>query len=232
MCTSFISRRGDGIIGMNFDNNGMKYNIRTDLPGQFAVWVDGGYGKCPSFGIRSGGTFANNMVVDSNGRGLYKRPSTRVTHTTKLVTDILNGTLPPETFGDYLRRMEIVNTPGWSCHNMICDPEGNVWVTEPGRGVIFSPANGCPFFVMSCFSLCDRDISRAEVQCSRYKAVTEALSGLNGIGVEEAFAVLNSARQRSGEWITELSMVYTKKENKVYYRIGEETAPICVFSFL
>ena len=51
MCTSFIYRGQDTIIGMNFDNNGMKYTIDTKNPNRFTVFVDGGRGKCPSFGV-------------------------------------------------------------------------------------------------------------------------------------------------------------------------------------
>lgn len=63
MCTSFISRTQDIIIGMNFDNNGMNYSIKTNVPNQFTVFVDGGRGKCPSFGVDSNGVFFNNLVV-------------------------------------------------------------------------------------------------------------------------------------------------------------------------
>lgn len=230
MCTSFISRKGDIIIGMNFDNNGMKYNVRTE-PGVFAVDVYGGRGKYPSFGVRSGGTFVNNLVVDSNGKGLYRRPSTKVTHTSKLAADILSGALPPEEFDAYLNRMEIVNTPDWSCHNMICDPQGNVWVTEPGRGIIASPTAEFPFFVMTNFSLWEMLHSGAVAECSRYQAVVAALAEAGAVDVEAAFAILDTARQYSGEWITALTMVYSKKADAVYYRTGETGAKIQTQTF-
>ncbi len=221
MCTSFLSRKGDIIIGMNFDNNGMKYRFRME-PGVFVVDVDGGRGRYPSFGVRAGGTFVNNLVVDSNGKGLYKRPSSKVTHTSKLAADILSGALPPEEFAPYLGRMEIVNTPGWSCHNMICDPQGNVWVTEPGRGVVFSPAAESPFFVMTNFSLWDMVHQGGQAECTRYQAVNRALSEAITVDVDAAFRALDMAAQHSGEWITELSMVYAKQSNTVYYRVGDE----------
>lgn len=124
MCISFISRKGDMIIGMNFDNNGMKYSIRTETPGVFAVYVDGGRGKCASFGVRSGGTFVNNLVVD-----------------------------------------------------------------------------------------------------------TKALSDADNIDVDTAFGILDAAKQHSGEWITELTMVYSKKADSVYYRTNEENAKIYTLAF-
>lgn len=78
MCTSFIYRGQDTIIGMNFDNNGMKFNIDTKNPEWFTVLVDGGRGKCPSFGVNSSGEFFNSLVVNSNGKGLYRRASKKV----------------------------------------------------------------------------------------------------------------------------------------------------------
>ncbi len=50
MCTSFIHRKSNTIIGMNFDNNGMDYSISTNDPDCFLVLVNGGRGKYPSFG--------------------------------------------------------------------------------------------------------------------------------------------------------------------------------------
>ena len=230
MCTSFICRNGDVIVGMNFDNNGMKTSIRTDMPGQFAVYVDGGRGKYPSFGVRSGGTFINNLIVDSNGKGLYRRPSSKVTHTSKLVADVLSGAIPPEEFGAYLDRTEVVNTPDWSCHNMLCDPQGNVWVAEPGRGVISSPADASPFFVMTNFSLWDRAHQNGSADCSRYQSVTKALSDTDIIDVDAAFRILDAARQHSGEWITELSMVYSKRTNTVYYCTRQDDRKVHAFA--
>lgn len=218
MCTSFISRgQNDTIIGMNFDNNGMKYAINTGKPELFAVYVDGGRGKHLSFGVDSSGTFINNLVVDSNGKGLYRRPSKKVTHTSKLVSDILNRELPAENLGAYLERVEVVNTPDWSCHNMICDPKANVRIVEPGRGNIFRPADSSPYFVMTNFSLWDYLYENTACNCTRYKTVSDALSRSAGIDVDAAFDILESAKQSDGEWVTALSMVYSRNARAVYY---------------
>lgn len=217
MCTSFINRGHDIIIGMNFDNNGMKYAIDLKNPRWFTVLVDGGRGKCPSFGVDSCGRFFNNLVVNSNGRGLYRRPSKKVTHTTKLITDILNGVIQPENFGEYLANIEVVNTPGWSCHNMICDSNANVWVIEPGRGNINNQADSSPFFVMTNFSLWDYLHENVECDCIRYKTVSSELANVKQLNIETAFNILDSSSQRNGEWVTALSMVYSKNSRTVYY---------------
>ena len=216
MCTSFIYRGIDTIIGMNFDNNGMKYSIDTN-PNWFTVKVDGGRGKYPSFGVDCFGRFFNNLVVNSNGKGLYKRPSKKVTHTTKLIIDILNEVICTEKLEEYLSNVEVVNVPDWSCHNMICDSNGNVWVVEPGRGNISNIADSSKFFVMTNFSLWDYLYENVECNCDRFKVVSSELEKAEKVNVETAFSILDSASQRNGEWITEFSMVYSKNLNTVYY---------------
>lgn len=220
MCTSFIYRGQDTIIGMNFDNNGMKYYIDTKNPNWFTVQVDGGRGKYPSFGVDCFGRFFNNLVVNSNGKGLYRRPSKKVTHTTKLIIDILNGVICTENLEEYLRNVEVVNTPDGSCHNMICDSNGSVWAIEPGRGNISNPANYSQFFVMTNFSLWDYLHENVECNCDRFKAVSSAFEKAEQVNVETAFSILDSASQRNGEWITTFSMVYSKNFNTVYYSLN------------
>lgn len=217
MCTSFIYRGLDTIIGMNFDNNGMKYSIDTKNPNWFTIQVDGGRGKYPSFGVDSSGRFFNNLVVNSNGKGLYRRPSKKVTHTTKLITDILNGVICVENLEEYLSTVEVVNTPDWSCHNMICDSNSNVWVIEPGRGNISNQANSSSYFVMTNFSLWDSLYKNIECNCDRFKTVSSTLEKSEKVDIEKAFSILESASQRNGQWITSFSMVYSKNLNTVYY---------------
>ncbi len=217
MCTSFIHRGQDTIIGMNFDNNGMRYTIDTKNPKWFTVLVDGGRGSYPSFGVDRLGRFFNNLVVNSNGKGLYKRASKKVTHTTKLIEDILNDVICVENLGEYLKNIEVVNTPDRSSHNMICDSSANVWVVEPGRGNIYNPAKLSQFFVMTNSPLWDNLNENIECDCIRFKTITSLLEKAKQVNVETAFSILDTVSQRNGEWITAVSMVYSKNLNTVYY---------------
>jgi hypothetical protein len=217
MCLSFIHKAKDVIVAMNFDNNGMKYSINTKDPNQFIVLVESGRGKYPSFGINGDGVFVNNLIVNSNGKGLYRRASKKVTHTSKLVTDIINGTIIADGLEGYLQSIEVVNTPDWSTHNMICDSHANVWVVEPGRGNIYSPATASSFFVMTNFSLWDYKNEDIDCECTRYLAASNALVQSDEMNVEEAFRILESAKQAEGEWTTDFSMVYSKNKHTLYY---------------
>lgn len=219
MCTSFTERRNNVLVAMNFDNNGMPFNLNIKDQKKFVVLVDGGRGRYPSFGVNNDGTFINNLMVDSNGKGLYKRASKKVTHTSKLVGDVLDGIIPPDEISRYLENIEVVNGPDFSVHNMIVDRCGNVWVVEPGRGVIYSPVDETPYFVMSNFSLCDfKESGKLKGDgTDRYKTAKKLLDKSNNLDVGTAFQVLEAVKQSKGEWTTSFSMVYSQKENAVYY---------------
>lgn len=234
MCTSFVKRGKEILIGMNFDNNDMKFNLNTKDPKQFVLLVDGSRGRYPSFGINSNGTFINSLMVNSNGKGLYKRASKKVTHTSKLVRDILAGTISADKINTYLNSIEVVNVPDFSVHNMIVERGGNVWVVEPGRRTIYTSAEETPYFVMSNFSLCDFKES-GELKgdgADRYKTVTELLDKNSSLDVDTAFQILEAAKQCSGEWTTAFSMVYSQKEHAVYYCSNMEFNHISKYSFL
>ncbi|WP_027622909.1 hypothetical protein [Clostridium lundense] len=219
MCTSFVDRRNDIIVAMNFDNNCMPFNVNINDPKKFMVLVDIGKGKHPSFGVNSDGTFINSLMVDSNGKGLYKRASKKVTHTSKLIDDILAGIIPSDEINRYLKNIEVVNVPNFSVHNMIVDKYGNVCIVEPGRGVIYSPASETPYFVMSNFSLWDFK-NNGELNgngIDRYKTAKELLDKSNNLDVDTAFQILEALKQNSDQWKTSFSMVYSQKDNAVYY---------------
>lgn len=233
MCTSFIQRKNDVLIAMNFDNNGMKFEIDKKDPKQFTVLVDGGRGKYPSFGVNSNGVFMNNLLHDSNGKGLYKRASNRVTHTSRFTKDVLDGRIAQEDLKDYLQSIEVLNGPDFSVHNMICDNQGNVLVVEPGRGIVYSPAGETPYFIMSNFSLWDyRETGLlAGDGADRYEAADGMLGDADDLDVDGAFKILEAVMQRDGEWTTAFSFVYSQREQAVYYCYNGDFEKILQYSF-
>lgn len=212
MCTSVISRGSRVLIGMNFDNNGMKYAAKISEPGVYTVSVDAGFGKYPSFGVRADGTFANNLIVESNGKGEYRRPSKYVTTTTKLVSDVLGGKIPSEEICAYLDSgITVLNTPAYSTHNMIADNRGNVWIVEPGRGILFSARQESPYCVLTNASVIDA----VEPDCVCYRTAKSMLEKKPNPEVSDLFEVLSAVSQ-DGQWKTELSMVYDSSARKLY----------------
>ena len=214
MCTSFAWRKDNVLVAMNFDNNGAPFSLSLKDPKQFVVLCGG----APSFGVNSNGSFVNHLMVNSNGNGLYKRGK-NVVHTIKLITDILSGKLSQENINTFLSEKEVVNVPDNSCHSMITDKIGNVWVAEPGRGILYSPADESPFYLMTNFSLIDYKAS-GKIEGSgadRYIISDGLLNKATYLDVARAFEILEAVKQSEGEWQTAFSMVYSQKENAVYY---------------
>lgn len=232
MCTSFVERKNDIIIAMNFDNNGMPFNVKKDAK-QFIVIVDTGNGKYPSFGVNCNGTFINNLLVNSNGKGTYKRASKKVTHTSKLTGDILNELISSSEIGQYLSNIEVVNSPNISVHNMIVDGHGNVWIVEPGRGVIYSQTDETPYFSMTNFSLCDFNENKCLCNdgIDRYEVARKRLDIAKSLDINRAFQILDEVKQSTGEWTTAFSLVYSQKENSIYYCFDGDFKNIMKHSF-
>jgi len=216
------------LVAMNFDTNGDPFSLSAKDPKQFVVLAGG----APCFGVNSSGTFINHLMVDSNGNGLYKRGK-NVVHTIKLITDILSGEIAWDTIGAFLSEKEIVNVPNNSCHSMIADKSGNVWIVEPGRGVIYSPADESPFCLMTNFSLVDYKTSgkMKGSGADRYKIAKKLLSKASHLDVAQAFGILEAAKQSKGEWRTAFSMVYAQQENAVYFCYNREFQNIQKFAF-
>jgi len=232
MCTSFVDRRDDLIIAMNFDNNGMPFELNTKNPSIFSINVNTNFGKIPSFGINKKGTFVNDLCVDSNGKGAYKRMSKNRTLNTYLVKDLLEEKILTENLEDYLKTMEIVNSPNLSTHNFIVDNNGNVFVVEPGRGYIKNTFNESPYFIMTNFSLIDFNGGKKYTDngFNRYNEVDSILRKTKDITVKKAFTILDKVKQ-NGEWKTEFSMVYSKKEKTIFYCYNSDFKNIQEYKF-
>lgn len=231
MCTSFVKKTDDNCyIAMNFDNNGMKYRINTTKKDWLIVYVEMGKMKYPSFGIHKSGIFFNNLLVNACEKGKYRRGK-GVVHSTKFLTEIIDNKICVDTLKQYLENIEIVNVPNFSTHNMICDIQSNVWIIEPGRGNIYSSLKSNEFQVMTNFSLVDATKNKETNYCKRFNNVNKLLSELVNMNVQKAFEILRVAKQSEGEWITEISMVFDKTNETVYYCENQNFENIKEFVF-
>ncbi len=232
MCTCFVNRGNDLIIAMNFDNNGLKFGLNTKDKKAFIVDVYTTGGKQPSFGINSQKIFVNNLYVDSNEKGTYKRISKTRTLTVYVVRDILEGKIKIDDINDYLEKMEIVNAPNLSAHNLIADENGNVWIIEPGRGTIRNEKDESPYYIMTNFSLIDYKVGKTYTDngFDRYIEVKNNLDKEKELSVKIAFDILEKVKQ-DGEWKTDFSMVYSRNENKVFYCYNAEYKNIMEYTF-
>lgn len=236
MCTSFVYRKENVLIGMNFDNDGKDFKISTNLGNDFLVSVKVNNKYFPSIGINQKGVFVNDLLVDSNGEGKYKRQSDKRWITTSLIQYIMGSDVKFEDVKEVLGKVEIVNTPKVSTHNLIVDSEGNTCVVEPGRKNIFSGVNDSKFCVVTNFPLSDYvDTTPAAVSGSgsdRYQEVLEKLAVIKkSLTIEQGFEILESVKQDGPEWITQLSMIYDGKNRKLFYCLDQKFDEIIEYDF-
>lgn len=185
MSLSFVVRKNKLMIGMNYDSGDTIWKLSDLGLGHLTVLVKYFGGWVPAFGVREDGTFINEVRVDPLPEPEQKHSSDKVWTTRKLVEYVLRG---EEKIPELLGRIEVINAPEMSMHNMIVCPSGDVYVIEPGRRVITSPHEESPFFLMANFPL------------SRYKGAGTGLVEIKlSQPVNSAFAARTPAGSSAGE---------------------------------
>ena len=236
MCTSFVCR-GDGVIvGMNFDNDGKDFKVSAHRGQDFLVSVKVNQAYFPSIGISRSGLFVNDLMVDSNGRGQYKRQNNKRWITTSLVEYVMGNDVEFEAVRTAVEQVEIVNAPQASTHVMIVDRFGRTGVVEPGRSRVFSDARDSTWQVMTNFPLSDyAEIVPSQVEgggSDRYLRVLDMAASLGGkVEVEQGFEILRAVRQTGPAWNTELSLIYDGSKRELYYCLDQDFARIMKYDF-
>jgi hypothetical protein len=149
-----------------------------------------------------------------------------------LIKNLLEGNIEINDLDNYLDTMEIVNAPNLCTHNLITDKNGNVWVVEPGRGIIKNKTNETSYFIMTNFSIIDYNVGKKYTDWGfdRYINAKKYLDKKGKLSVKDAFSILEKVKQ-TGEWNTDFSMVYPKSENKVYYCYNADYKNILEYKF-
>lgn len=227
MCTSLVYRKENVLIGMNFDNNGMKFRVSANLGKGFLVSTEVRGNFYPSFGVSANGVFVNNLMVDSNGEAPYKRQNDKRWINSSLVERVMAGDTDLQTLREKVARVEIVNGPFMSTHNMITAGNGDTLVVEPGKKNIYSTAADTGWYVMTNFPLSDygelipQNPSGSGID--RYIIAGDYLASHTGpMSVEQGFDLLRRVRQYGPEWKTDLSMVFDPKKKEVFYVLTEK----------
>jgi hypothetical protein len=223
MCTSFLHRGDDTIIAMNYDNHGMSFELAPYNPDRLVVRQRSWGRNRPLFGLRADGVFINQQVVDACPAGVF-RVGPKVTHTSALVEKVLSGRLRTDAFGTYLKNRTIVNPPGLSLHVLLANADGNSWIVEPGRGVMEYGKEVGHIVMGNCpVTGCKTNGTPTGFGVDRYLKAREMLRGAGRhFGVHDALEVLRQVQQTEGNWQTEFSLVYSKRESTAYYCLNRE----------
>ena len=163
MCTSFVLCADKTYIGMNFDIFDRPILLSLKGSDQLIVLQYDGAGFQHAFGINQSGTFMNMLMVEPNEAGKYRRGKDCI-HVSRLFDEILGGKFDPASVDRLLIEKAIVNGPAMvSVYNMLAMVGRQVWVVEPGRGVIPFGVTGNDFMALTNFPLSDfigRDYSQ------------------------------------------------------------------------
>ena len=208
MCTSFVYRKEKVIVGMNFDNDGKDFKISSSVNGDdFLVSVSINRKFFPTLGVNRNGVFVNDLMVDSNGAGKYKRQNDKRWVTTTLLNYVMGAEITFDDVKQLLQSKEIVNAPNASTHQMIVDRNGGTCVVEPGRKTIFAESKDSDWCVMTNFAqpedgqVIPNLVSGSGVD--RYCRVVQLLDRLQmPLDVQGAFAILKSVKQEGPDWWT------------------------------
>ncbi|MGD8456775.1 MAG: linear amide C-N hydrolase [Anaerolineales bacterium] len=219
---------------MNFDNDGKDFKISADQGQDFLVSVKVNNTFFPSIGINKNGIFVSDLLVDSNGEGKYKRQNENRWITSKLIKYVMEEATSIDDIRNTLCRVEIVNAPNSSTHNLIVDQYGNTCVVEPGRRNIFTGVHDSDWYVMTNFPLSDyQEIVPAKAKgmgSDRYQKILDKMTMLSGpMTIEQGFALLESVKQDGPEWITELSIIYNGVNRVLYYCLDQNFDKIVLY---
>lgn len=219
---------------MNFDNDGKKFRVTTKKGYGFLVSVQINGNYYPSIGISANGVFVNNQMVDSNGKGAYKRQTEKRWVNSSLINRVM-ACITLDSLRTQIAGVEIVNGPFISTHNLIADPEGNSLVVEPGRQIISSSRRDSAWYVMTNFPLSDYDeivpTNPSGSGADRFSQAAAVLSTHVGpLSVEQGFNLLHQVSQDGPEWRTDLALIFDPARFEVSYILAENPGMVNKFN--
>lgn len=221
MCTTIVFRKNTVLVGMNFDNDGKEYRLSNIDGMEFLISVKVGNTFFPSIGINPSGIFVNDQMVDPNENGTYKRQNDKRWVNSRLIDTVLKANLSFSAITEILMRVEIVNAPKSSTHNLIVDRNGDICIVEPGKQSIVSKREESDWFILTNFPISDyKEITPTHVTGSgsdRYMKGSHLMRERDQITIEAGFSILKDLQQNNSTWVTELSLVYDATNGELYY---------------
>ena len=244
MCTAFVRKGKDVIVGFNMDINlgAVNYDVYVE-PDQFYVGVNpagvrvtypelaknyakgGELSVIRIHGINHKGNFGNCL----NNMRFTKAPfksDTNVISIDQVVDSYISGTNTLEDVIRIANEKEIVNLPKGSVempdlamHSLLADREGKIMILEPGNGYSFIQEK---YAVLSNFSMLELPGDFCDENAKYYgkdrydKAMRILRNSSDDFSVEDGMRLLRTVKQE-GIWATRVSFVYSNNENAVYY---------------
>lgn len=218
MCTSFMFRGNDILIGMNYDNHGKNFKVMDDREDLFLVTLPMTGQDIPLFGIRNDGIMVNQQIVNECEAGKF-RIGPDIIYTFELLEEVLLKRVSLKEIEQYMEKYTVLSVPDRSLHVMIASAKEDSYIIEPGRGMVKYPADK-RYIVMSNCPVCDAEKTgkwEGDGVDRQLKAQEVLQKAPDSFGIKDAFELLKLVHQTDELWTTEFSFVYSFNENKVYY---------------
>lgn len=235
MCTSFVLHEDRTYIGMNFDLSERPIKMAISGDHQFFILQQEGDRFLPAIGFNRKGIFMNLHMVNPNEEGIYKRNKNSV-HMMRLFDEVLSEKVKTTVLPTYLQEKEIVNVPDYSVQSLIVAPNKKSFIVEPGKKYIDTDQLEDDFMILTNFSVRDamehEDSALQGPGSDRYQAAYAELSNRRGnFSVEQGLTILKQTAQWEGDYPTQLSMIFTPKDESIYFSLKGNYKRLYKFSF-
>lgn len=235
MCTAFVKKGKDIIVGFNFDMNvgGMDYCpiIEKDRVMLGMRLPDDVLSSLPDFvrikngirliqGVSSGGNVAGQLCnMDFNK--IPKEVTDQMVTIDQVTDDFVTEHQSCSDILNIMEKYNVTNIPNnpLALHSLFVDPKGNVVFVEPGNGYAVIKEN---YFTVTNFSILEAPLDLTDDKAGyygvdRYRTSLNILkNSTEDFDVSDGLSLLESVKQ-TGEWGTRFSFVYSYNENAVYY---------------
>ena len=232
MCTGFVKKGKDVIVGFNMDINvgAINYEIVANKEEFYVKAKNDQVRSVKAHGINHLGNFANQL----NNMNFTKAPfrlGEDVVPLYEIVDNYISGKISYDDILKMVNEKEIVNMPKQAInipcvamHSLIADREGHIMILEPGNGYSVIQEK---YAALSNFTFLESQADLIPENYSYYgkdrydKAMKILRESNDDFAVQDGLALLNAVKQ-TGTWATRVSFVYSNNENAVYYVIEND----------
>ena len=230
MCTSFALKNPQPLVAMNFDLAARPIALSMPNPHQLLILQSEQGQWLPAIGMTSTGCFMNVQMLPATAAGAYRR-SKDVVHMMRIFEQLLADELSIAELETLLQQKQIVNVPNHSVHSLLRDTHGQIAILEPGQSSLIQHDQA---LIQTNFSLHSPAIADLAQQPSadRFLNCQQLLNVQQEPSVEQAFAILAATAQATGDFPTQLAIVFEPAQQAVWLQQPSQPALTWRFSFV
>lgn len=232
MCTGFVRKGNDVIVGFNMDINigAFEYEVVANKEEFYVGIKTDEVGVVKAHGINHLGNFGNQL----NNMNFTKAPFREgedVISLYEIVHNYISGQMNYSEILKTVNEKEVVNMPSQAIeipcvamHSLLADRAGHILIVEPGNGYSVIKEK---YAALSNFTFLESQADLTPENFGyygkdRYDKAMEILRKSNdNFSIQDGLGLLNAVKQ-TGNWATRVSFVYSNNENAVYYVIEND----------